>query len=80
MAKIEIPKPEPVPGVRTALAALAIHGAHHDAAWRLGHDPAQLVGQIDAHLVDALAGLRQLESTAGGVGADRIRALIERLS
>jgi hypothetical protein len=73
-------EPTPVLGVRTALASIIPHAAHSAAAAALGHDPSQLLHQIDGHLLDALAGLRQLESTTGGVGADRIRALIERLA
>jgi hypothetical protein len=71
---------EPQPGIRTSLAALGISDSHNTKAWQLGHQPAQLIAQIDATLADARNQLLQLESLASGVGADRIRALIERLA
>jgi hypothetical protein len=74
------PAPEPVPGIRTALAALVPDAAHVATAAYRGHDTAHLTRVIDGHLLDALAGLRQLESTASGDGAKEIRTLIERLA
>jgi hypothetical protein len=80
MAKTEIKTEAPVPGIRTELAKLKPSDGHAASALKLGHSADSLIVQIDNNLLDALAGLRQLESTTGGVGAERIRALIERLA
>jgi hypothetical protein len=74
------PTPEPEPSIRAALKAFAPAAAHVEAAAKLGHDVAHIVRQIDASLVDVLAGLRQLESTASGDGADEIKKIVERLA
>jgi hypothetical protein len=73
-------KPEPIPGIRSELAKLKPSDGHAACALKLGHSADSLIHQIDNSLLDALAGLRQLESTTGGVGADKINELISRLS
>jgi hypothetical protein len=72
-------EPAPMPGIRESLRALTPSASHASTARHLGQHVEQLIHQADSHLVDAINSLRQLESTAGGVGADKIRAVIERL-
>jgi hypothetical protein len=79
VAKIETKAAEPVavPGIRESLAALETTASHAATAATRGQTIGSLVHRADAHLVDAINALRELDSACGG--SDGVRDLIARL-
>jgi hypothetical protein len=73
-------EPASVAGIRSTLAVIGVSDAHHAAAQRVGHSPAQVVHAIVGALADCRAGLLQLANMAVEPEASQFRALAERLA